>query len=134
RGHHYRAFRNAFVGREHGLQRIRIGLRSGVAIVVQIEDEPHDELVTRRLVEHVSCAARQPARLAAQLGLTKAAEIWHRYRQHQAHDEDYDREFEEREARRYGRQRNADARERDRSGAAGNWTGPRFHGAITAPG
>ena len=103
RGHHHRVSRHGGVGREHRLDRIRIELRHGVAVVVDIENKPQHEFVTSGLVVHVSCASRQPPRLAFQCGLTKSAEIRQRQRQHQAHDKNHDREFEQREARRCGR-------------------------------
>src|SRR6266851_5258638 len=99
-GHHCPYSRGAALAHDRGFGREWVEAQHEIAVAVEVENQPQHYLLCGCLLIQIICAAGQASRLALELCVAQAAEVWDRKHDHETHDHHDDGKLEQRKAAR----------------------------------
>lgn len=94
-GQRYRRVTGVVIWDESRHRRVRIELGDEIAIGIEVEAQPHHELMRRGLVGNKRYAAGQPTNLTLEEHPAKTAHVRRDQGQSQTDNEQYDRQFQQ---------------------------------------
>src|SRR5712692_482718 len=92
--------RGAALVYDRGFRRERVEAHYEIAVAVEVENQPQHYLLCGCLLIQIVCAAGEASRLALELCVAQAAQVWDRKHDHETHDHHDDGKLEQRKAAR----------------------------------